>query len=736
MKKVYSLLTLLMLAILSFNTSASKTVTIYCSFVDAIEVRDGSADGTKLPVEANPATVTFESDALYIGLTDDSKLLSGVVYTCPQGYMQQATITGNSCIIPLADMHPDDVKINIDIVTPKIVKLNVPDPTLITAKTYSNDTNSFDLVEGVNDIKLGQYTNLYVEVKDPANWKLTKFYRVSDNREYTITQYRSCEVNGYEINAGDEFSYTLVPASEFKAPTFTLTVDHPELAEGITVDYNTIKGLEANVPYKYEMSSLTASLQINPKYGVDIYQVTQNGDVVPPYYDSYNFTVNADDNIVVTFDFPEVYSNVTITSEPAENIDFVSGVKIGGVSVENWKETFPGQVGKTMELTFNTDYYKYVGITVNDAPLSDYYGYGPAKVKVTAEDMNIVVTSEKYPVSTATLHVDLPESIELQPNLISTPLVAGENTIEFTEVSSYLNIMAKSGYMLNKVSTVIGEDVTEQPVYSGRCSISLVEGMIIFVESHAIVKDQHAVIYSTHSSKDELFERFQFMNRFDYTEYDLEAGYNHFDFAQIFNPFALSAMDETHNAIEPSSVYINGEKQAYYYGWEFSLNDGDVVKMFFGIDPATYTATFNVADGCEIEVVKDLIVPVEDLTAGVTDFEGTAIQLKNANAEKSIEVYVAAAEAPAAEGDDTPAGDKLEADENGYYNVTLDGSKTITVSLAKQDGVESVNAAAVAESRDVYTLTGILLISNATDAQLKALPAGIYVVGGRKLVIR
>ena len=68
--------------------------------------------------------------------------------------------------------------------------------------------------------------------------------------------------------------------------------------------------------------------------------------------------------------------------------------------------------------------------------------------------------------------------------------------------------------------------------------------------------------------------------------------------------------------------------------------------------------------------------------------------------------------------------------------MTLDGSKTITVSLAKQDGVESVNAAAVAESRDVYTLTGILLISNATDAQLKALPAGIYVVGGRKLVIR
>lgn len=736
MKKVYSLLTLLMLALVSFNASASKTVTIYCSFVDAIEVRDGSADGTKLAVESNPATVTFESDALYIGLTDDSKLLSGVVYTCPQNYMQQATITGNSCIIPLADMHPDDVTINIDIVTPKIVKLNVPDPTLITAKTSGNDTNSFDLKEGANDIKLGQYTNLYVEVKDPATWKLTKFYRINDNREYTITQYRSCEIYGYEIYAGDEFSYTLVPASEFQAPTFTLTVDHPDMAD-ITVNYQAINGLVANEPYAYEMSSETANLQIYPHDGVDVYQVTKNGDVVSPSYgSSYDITVANDDNIVVTFDFPEVYSNVTITSEPAENIDFVSGVKIGGVSVENWKETFPGQVGKTMELTFNTDYYKYVDIKVNDAPLSGYYGYGPAKVKVTAEDMNIVVTSEKYPVSTATLHVDLPESIELQPNLIPTPLTAGENTIEFTEVSSSLRIMAKSGYILDKVSTVIGEDVTEEQIYSGTCYINLVEGMIIYVESHAIVKDQHAVIYSTHSSKNELFDYFQFSNRFDYTVYDLEAGYNHLDFAEIFNPFALSAKDAQNKDINPSSVYINGEKQPYYYGWEFNLKDGDVLKMFFFIDPATYTATFNVADGCEIEVVKDLIVPVEDLTAGVTDFEGTAIQIKNANAEKSIEVYVAAAEAAAAEGDDTPAGDKLEADENGCYNVTLDGSKTITVSLAKQDGVESVNAAAVAESRDVYTLTGILLISNATDAQLKALPAGIYVVGGRKLVIR
>lgn len=43
---------------------------------------------------------------------------------------------------------------------------------------------------------------------------------------------------------------------------------------------------------------------------------------------------------------------------------------------------------------------------------------------------------------------------------------------------------------------------------------------------------------------------------------------------------------------------------------------------------------------------------------------------------------------------------------------------------------------AEADEADVYNLQGVLLIENATPEQVKALPAGLYIVGGEKVVIR
>lgn len=187
----------------------------------------------------------------------------------------------------------------------------------------------------------------------------------------------------------------------------------------------------------------------------------------------------------------------------------------------------------------------------------------------------------------------------------------------------------------------------------------------------------------------------------------------------------------THN------IYLNNELLPYEYGCKATLADGDVVKMFLTKDPETYTAKFDVAEGCEVEVTKDLIVPVTDLTAALSELEGTLIKLKNTNSEKPIEVFTseAGATAPQADDEETP-GTKVEADADGIYNVTLDGSKTISVRLENQSGVESVSTGNVDANTDVYTVTGTLVLRNATEAQIKTLPAGIYVVGNRKMVIR
>lgn len=71
MKKVYSILTLLVLSVLSFNALAAKTVSIECTNVEALEIRDGGPEGTLLTAEVSPAKVTFESESLYLAVSDD-----------------------------------------------------------------------------------------------------------------------------------------------------------------------------------------------------------------------------------------------------------------------------------------------------------------------------------------------------------------------------------------------------------------------------------------------------------------------------------------------------------------------------------------------------------------------------------------------------------------------------------------------------------------------------------------
>lgn len=53
----------------------------------------------------------------------------------------------------------------------------------------------------------------------------------------------------------------------------------------------------------------------------------------------------------------------------------------------------------------------------------------------------------------------------------------------------------------------------------------------------------------------------------------------------------------------------------------------------------------------------------------------------------------------------------------------------------KGSGIEAINADSLI-NQDVYNLQGILVKAAATAEDLKALPAGLYIVGGKKVVIR
>ena len=217
-------------------------------------------------------------------------------------------------------------------------------------------------------------------------------------------------------------------------------------------------------------------------------------------------------------------------------------------------------------------------------------------------------------------------------------------------------------------------------------------------------------------------------------DYPNALGYSVVDFGSSENPFAVTWYPRNF-----SLGYLNGEPApaGQYGGFELNFEDGDVFKLFDDKEPQTYTAGITVDGDRNFTVKKDIIVAVDDLTQPISDFEGTAITIIP-DPEHTLEVYVKKADAPAAEadGDEEDKGTKVELGEDGVYTVILDSDMTITAGDEAKNGVESVAVATTpaAGNSDVYTVTGMLVLRNATPAQLKALPAGIYIVGGAKYV--
>ncbi len=70
---------------------------------------------------------------------------------------------------------------------------------------------------------------------------------------------------------------------------------------------------------------------------------------------------------------------------------------------------------------------------------------------------------------------------------------------------------------------------------------------------------------------------------------------------------------------------------------------------------------------------------------------------------------------------------KLEPVEDDVYAVVITANTTIEVK-APATAIENTNAAL---NRNVYTVEGILLLQDATDAQIKSLPAGLYIIHGQ-----
>lgn len=719
MKKFYTIFTLLLLGLVGF-TSQAVTVTLQCmSYWDKLEVRDGGAEGSLIELTGEQSTITVEN-SLYILLNDDELILSTVNYS-----WYTAQIENNACTIPVESL-ADDMYVNVTVQAPKYVTFNVPDPSLVTIKKGQYATDEFELTTGANRLKLGQYDGVYIEVKDRENSRLTRVYRVSDNKSYEVKNFRECAMYSYDMNDGDLFGYVVVPASEFSAPSFRLRVDNPANAR-ISVDYNTVEGLAANEWKDMEMSGAQANVSISHiNYGTDIFSVKKNGVEQSGSYGSYYFSALEGDEIDVKVDFPDEDYKVTVATDPAENIGFITSVTLNGENIGNWQDEMTIHCGNKLKFTMNKDLYVLNGIKVNGVDQDITYVYDSWEFKAV-ENADIVFAAEKKQTYTLPLTVDNASAVVAKLNYKVVPLVDGLNTIEYTADANNFQIEPSFGATIDKVEVMMDGELL---VGTGKYSLYLDPSVTSMdVTATPLVKDKRFVVYFSYDDTDLYYFDFFRQNDPARVKYTNAQGYSVVDFGSTENPFALGWYPRN-----LALGYLNGEpvEQGQYGGFELNFEDGDVFKLFDDKEPQTYTATLVVDGDRNFDVVKDIIVPVEDLSQPVSGLEGTAITFMP-HPEHTLDVYVKKADEPAALAD-TDKGIKVEAGEDGLYTVVLDGDMTITAGDEAKNGVESVAVSIGARNTDVYTVTGMLVLRNATAAQLNALPAGIYIVGGTKYI--
>ncbi|MDE7393295.1 MAG: hypothetical protein K2M80_02320, partial [Muribaculaceae bacterium] len=183
-------------------------------------------------------------------------------------------------------------------------------------------------------------------------------------------------------------------------------------------------------------------------------------------------------------------------------------------------------------------------------------------------------------------------------------------------------------------------------------------------------------------------------------------------------------------------VYLNGELITGNYGL-YAQNEevanGSVIKIFQENEPEEHYVSLSVAEDANVNVHADYVTPV---SGDFNIHHGSHIVIT----EKEEEAAPAAK--PLAEGETakavpfkvTVSDQVVAANEKGQVIVPV--TEEMSIKVEKEDdptgvdsifGTEEVNGA-------VYNLQGIKVLENASDAS--RLPAGLYIVNGKKVVLK
>lgn len=526
----------------------------------------------------------------------------------------------------------------------------------------------------------------------------------------------------YSYYSGKHWYVSTMNLEEARTASFTMTVDDPSLVTA------TLSGTKSRLdvqqgPTTYKFApDVENVLTLFSQGDKNIYSITKNDETIP--VDSYSVQIPLEDgcNIVVQAQWPDIPCSVSLQYDHEATPDLITGAAVNYENVDLVDDSFSCQLGDEAAIYMNSNDYNVTGIKINGEEQNMSYFYGNLYFTVSQEENVVEITAVGYGTITAIVNVTCKDAFSVYKQYQSpenlVEIVEGENRIELSQKNNSMSYSVNPGYELVSATKTEGDldpvDISNSPyIYD------ITDGMVINLVGQAEVLDSHAVIWVDDMSVANYYFSFENAKRFNYAT-SMENGYTEFDFSEYsYNPFGLGWAGDNIQKF----VFLNGEaKNPNYEGgsfWNLTIADGDVVKAFVAAEPVNCTVSIDAEEGVATEVTVDRISPVTDWSEGISCFNGTEVAIAASLEDPDKTVVVTLNDEP------------LVAGEDGKYvfvveNVTNSVSITTTTS-----GVKSMISDKTVSP--VFNLQGIR-IANSDD--LNNLPAGVYVVDGKKVVVK
>lgn len=590
------------------------------------------------------------------------------------------------------------------------ITINVDDASRINV--FLNGTK--DVVNGDNvfEVKDGDY----LSVTTQNNAGLVSVF--NGDKAVKLDSYSSFRLKLTESEyAGAKFIVKTATLDEMRTASCKVTVDDPsKVTLRLSRTFTTVQLKSGENEVKF-IPGTESTFTISPQsYNTPLYKVTRNSVAAEAEWGSYTLKNVAEGDVIdIQANYPDIDCAVKFNVN-AEGVGFIKSVTVNGNEVTNYlDDNFTVKCGSTISITRNSEDYKLESFKVNgEDKTSDFYEESYDFFVTAAATFDI--TAKKYATFKATVDIDDVSHATVYKGYSyyddAFDMKNGKNEIEVSEKQPLISLVAKDGYYFTSVNDGTTE-YTDQS--TSEIKVDVTDGMVLKVVTAAIVRDKKALVYVDDRSATSSMV----FSRGDYNKIEIGTGYNELEFYKGDNPFSVTVYANTKkvykNDVAVDPTYSGG---SYF---RFSLEDGDVVKMFFTKTPATVKADITANGGAEnLSVVKDRIQPVADFSAGISCLEDTelAFAAKEGYSIKALTVDGTAATAEA----------------DGTYKVVVKADANIVVDLQTASGISSVTNADASRTANVYNASGVLVLKNATPEQTAKLAKGLYIINGKKVV--